>query len=77
MRMESGSVESNAVGQQAVRVVEREVYCESCHGIMGFIYIGEQHWPLKVAEAIGIAPVVQVWECSHCHTTVLEPEFKD
>jgi hypothetical protein len=48
----------------------REAFCENCGQDTNFVYIGAQTYSAKVAEKLGIAPVVQQWRCEHCHTTV-------
>jgi hypothetical protein len=55
---------------------ERTARCPTCDNRTQFSYAGEQHWPLKVAQAVGIDPVVRLWHCGCCHTTVSERELK-
>ena len=51
---------------------EQQAYCPSCNQRTLFIYGGEQRWPVKVAEAVGIEPVVRLWHCRRCNTTLSE-----
>jgi transposase-like protein len=57
--------------QNQVQAV-REGRCPSCGKKSHFVYSGEQHWPLRVAQAAGISPVVQLWTCKNCHSTLSE-----
>lgn len=54
----------------------RTAYCPSCQTRAQFQYAGEQRWPERVARAAGIDPVVHLWHCGHCHSTISEPELK-
>lgn len=51
---------------------DREAGCPTCHRRAWFSFQGEQRWPLRVAQALGVEPVVRLWNCHHCHTTVSE-----
>jgi hypothetical protein len=55
---------------------ERRAYCPSCGCTAYFSYAGEQHWPLKVARIAGVDPVVHLWNCEACHTTLSEQELQ-
>lgn len=44
--------------------------CDFCGQHTTFTYLGEQYWPEKVAARMGISPVVRLWDCSTCKTTV-------
>lgn len=50
----------------------RQGQCPSCGKHTSFTYSGEQHWPLRVAQAAGISPVVQLWTCKSCNSTLSE-----
>ncbi|PJF39951.1 MAG: hypothetical protein CUN54_07180 [Phototrophicales bacterium] len=51
-------------------------HCPSCGQVAKFIYSGEQHWPEEVARAAGIAPIVTLWLCSNCGTTISEHDLE-
>ena len=55
---------------------QRQAICPSCHTRNWFVYAGEQHWPLKVAQSIGIDPVIPLWHCDGCNSTVSECELR-
>ncbi len=46
--------------------------CPSCGQRGEFLYLGAQHWPERVAKAAGISPVVYLWDCQTCHSTISE-----
>jgi hypothetical protein len=46
--------------------------CPSCGRHSVFVYGGEQRWPAKVAIAAGIPPVIGLWHCSKCQSTISE-----
>lgn len=48
-------------------------YCHSCRREARLVYIGEQTWPLQVANRMGIRPVVTLWRCTICQTTITIP----
>jgi hypothetical protein len=49
-------------------------YCPSCGQLAEFTYLGAQRWPQRLVELTGMPPVIHLWICGHCHTTVSEPE---
>ena len=49
-----------------------EAFCPSCGQRRLFDFAGEQHWPEKVAEVAGIEPVVRLWHCRTCNSTLSE-----
>jgi hypothetical protein len=51
---------------------DREAGCPTCQERTRFSFRGEQRWPLRVAQALGIEPVVRLWNCHNCNTTVSE-----
>ncbi len=53
----------------------RVASCPTCQTRTRFSYAGEQHWPERVVRATGIAPVVRLWHCGRCRTTVSEYEL--
>ena len=55
---------------------QRRAQCPSCQQSHLFTYGGEQHWPAKVAHATGVEPVVHLWHCSGCKSTVSECELR-
>ncbi|MAS36975.1 MAG: hypothetical protein CL610_23425 [Anaerolineaceae bacterium] len=46
--------------------------CPTCQTRTRFSYAGEQRWPRHVAEAAGLEPVVRLWHCQRCRTTISE-----
>jgi hypothetical protein len=34
---------------------------------------GEQRWPERVADKLGMKPLMHLWTCDTCHTTFAEP----
>jgi hypothetical protein len=58
------------------RKQDRYATCPSCGRLTTFSYAGEQHWPLRVAQAVGIDPVVQLWHCNGCHSTLSEQDLR-
>ena len=61
---------------KALPVLLDRDYCPSCGEQAHFTFLGEQRWPEKVAQALGIPTLVQQWICSACHTTFTEPEMQ-
>jgi hypothetical protein len=59
--------------QTAVSLPARYGTCPTCHQDTQFAFVGEQHWPPRVAEKLGMSPLVHLWSCGHCHTTITEP----
>ncbi len=54
---------------------QRRAFCPSCGKLAVFTAAGEQRWPARVAAAAGMPEVVQLWLCSHCHSTISEPNL--
>jgi hypothetical protein len=50
--------------------------CPTCDAHTTFIYLGEQHYPERVARAAGMTPVVHVWRCHDCQTTLVTPDVE-
>lgn len=50
--------------------------CPTCNHRARFSFAGEQRWPRRVAEAAGLEPIVRLWNCGCCHTTVSERELR-
>jgi hypothetical protein len=48
--------------------------CPTCRQETDFKFLGEQRWPARLVEKLGIPPVSLMWTCSNCHTTLSEPE---
>jgi hypothetical protein len=48
--------------------------CPNCDTRSQFVYMGEQHWPERVAKASGMTPLVHLWQCENCHTTIVTPD---
>lgn len=55
---------------------ERQARCPSCDQRVVFSFAGEQHWPVKVAEAIGMEPVMRLWHCHGCQSTISECDLQ-
>jgi hypothetical protein len=53
-----------------------EGLCPSCGQYASFDYLGEQHWPMRVAEALGCSPVNHLWTCRDCQTTISEVDIR-
>jgi hypothetical protein len=49
--------------------------CPTCMSSVEFILLGEQTWPADIAEKLGLPPIITLWSCSHCLTTVSEPDL--
>jgi hypothetical protein len=50
--------------------------CPSCGKEAKFHYIGEQKWPVRIARAAGFPPILKLWLCSQCESTISEPSLK-
>jgi hypothetical protein len=46
--------------------------CPSCQKTACFHFIGNQHWPSDVAEAASLEPVIAIWRCNQCQSSLLE-----
>jgi hypothetical protein len=46
--------------------------CPSCKTKTPFDLLGVQRWPERVAKAAGLPEEQTVWQCRHCHTTLME-----
>jgi hypothetical protein len=44
--------------------------CPSCGSDAGFMFLAEQRWPERVAVKMGITPLVTLWRCLTCDTTI-------
>ena len=55
-----------------IRLETRVGLCPTCGQYTPFSFLGEQHWPPRVVEATGIGPVVHLWSCGNCQTTLTE-----
>ena len=51
--------------------------CDSCGQETTPKYLGKQEWPLKVADAMGIEPIVTLWQCNHCGTSFTVTYIKE
>ena len=54
----------------------REGRCPSCGKHTVFHLLGEQHWPQRVVEATGCPPVILLWTCDNCLTTVSDANIE-
>jgi transcription elongation factor Elf1 len=48
----------------------KKAVCPSCNQEATFTCIGHQHWPDNVARALDMNPVIALWRCSNCRSTV-------
>ncbi len=55
---------------------DRHATCPSCGCETNFSHAGEQHWPVPVAQAVGVDPIVQLWNCQGCHSTLSEQDLQ-
>jgi len=44
--------------------------CPTCKGRTGFKFLGEQRWPERLVKKMGVGPVVTLWRCQDCDTTI-------
>jgi hypothetical protein len=51
-------------------------FCPTCRQETRFQYLGEQRYPERVAQKLNINPVVMLWRCENCHTTMSENELE-
>ena len=49
--------------------------CPTCKHNGKFEYLGVQHWPPELARQVGLPSTIVLWSCSHCHTTISEPNL--
>lgn len=56
----------------SIRIKTRVGVCPTCGQAASFTFLGEQQWPARVVQATGIGPVVHLWVCGHCQTTLTE-----
>jgi ribosomal protein S27AE len=49
---------------------DKHVICPSCGQRTVFRFAGEQHWPAEITQVAGIDPVIRLWHCGGCHTTL-------
>jgi hypothetical protein len=50
--------------------------CPSCGYEGSFKYIGTQVWPQEVAERLGVATSIALYQCENCLTTISAPMLK-
>ena len=67
---------SHVTGNESQTMLSRSARCPGCGDLVHFTFLGEQRWPEKVAQALGVPTVVKQWLCSQCHTTVTEPDMQ-
>jgi ribosomal protein L37AE/L43A len=51
---------------------QKEATCPSCGKRGRFTHSGTQHWPQAVAPAHNLPPVIHLWTCPHCPSTLSE-----
>jgi len=54
---------------------KRLATCPTCKHTGKFDYLGEQHWPPELARKSSLPSIIVLWSCSHCHTTISEPNL--
>lgn len=65
-----------SLSNQQPQIESQVACCPSCQKRSRFQFAGEQRWPQRVAQAAGIEPVVRLWNCDRCHTTISENDLK-
>ncbi|MCA9914118.1 MAG: hypothetical protein KC496_12250 [Anaerolineae bacterium] len=62
------------MGNQTPKITTstRRCTCPSCGMLTTLHYAGVQHWPAAVAQAVGLPQEQILWQCSNCHTTLLD-----
>lgn len=58
------------IEQNQVEVTTWECTCPTCHTETVFTFVGQQTWPEAVAKSLDMPPVVNLWRCENCHTTI-------
>ena len=61
---------------QPTRPALRQRECPSCHQCADFTYVGEQRWPAALARQYNVSPVMSLWICGNCRSTLGEPSLK-
>lgn len=56
----------------SLKLKTRRGQCPTCGQYARFTLIGQQQWPLRVVAATGVGPVVHLWMCGQCQTTLTE-----
>lgn len=59
----------------AVTPTTQTAICPTCATHSEFTFHGTQTWPPKVAQAMNLPEVINVWHCQSCDTTLLEPNL--
>ncbi|MBZ0277775.1 MAG: hypothetical protein K8I60_16635 [Anaerolineae bacterium] len=49
-------------------------HCPTCDQWAEFTYLGAQRWPQRLVDLTGVPPVIFLWQCGHCLTTLSEPQ---
>jgi hypothetical protein len=57
---------------QRPTATQRPGVCPSCGQSTQFRLVGSQRWPQAVVEATGLGPLVNLWTCVQCRTTLTE-----
>jgi NMD protein affecting ribosome stability and mRNA decay len=60
-----------------VPVKTRQGVCPTCGRETTLVYAGEQRWPDRVAERLGVEPVAEIWDCILCQTTLCQTVPRD
>ncbi len=51
--------------------------CPSCGEETVFRYNGQQKWPEHIAETMNIPPIITLWNCDICHSTISDNALED
>lgn len=57
-------------------MIVKQAVCPNCGCKTEFHFTGEQQWPPAVAAKLGISPLVRLWTCSLCESTISENDLK-
>jgi len=49
--------------------------CPSCHAKTPFDLKGVQRWDAEIAAQLNVPPIMTVWQCRNCDTTLMEPSI--
>jgi len=64
------TLDKDTVDQQQQHAHLKPHPCPTCGGQSGFDFLGEQRWPERLVEKMGVGPVVTLWRCRDCDTTI-------
>jgi hypothetical protein len=70
------STSSDNSRPSSIRSQQRKGRCPTCGHDVAFHYCGEQRWPAHIAKAAGVDPVVRLWSCNTCNSTISEQSIQ-